>query len=245
MLIQRTVRLLIGVLLFIPFALSAQVTSSSISGIVRSGAGEGLIGATVTATHVPTGTVYSVASRTGGRYNLYNLNPGGPYRIVVTYVGYENQTREDLQLTLGENSTQDFNMSDQAATLTEVVVASTRRASNAKGGSETTISRSKMANLPSVGRNLNDYIRLTPQVKITANGGFSIAGQNNRYNSFLIDGAVNNDVFGLSESGTNGGRSGAPPISIDAIDQIVVQLSPYDASLGNFTGGGINAITRS
>lgn len=245
MLIQRTVRLLIGVLLLIPFALTAQVTSSSISGIVRSGTGEGLLGATITATHVPTGTVYSVASRTGGRYNLYNLNPGGPYRIVVTYVGYENQTREDIQLTLGENSTQDFNMSDQASTLTEVVVATTRRGSNAKGGSETTISRSKMANLPSVGRNLNDYIRLTPQVKITANGGFSLAGQNNRYNSFLIDGAVNNDVFGLSESGTNGGRSGAPPISIDAIDQIVVQLSPYDASLGNFTGGGINAITKS
>src|SRR5690606_19943097 len=103
-----------------------------------------------------------------------------------------------------------------------------------------------MANLPTVGRNVSDFLRFVPQVKVnSADGGVSIAGQNNRYNSFYIDGAVNNDVFGLAGSGTNGGQAGIAPISIDAIDQFQVVLSPYDASLGNFTGGGINAITRS
>jgi hypothetical protein len=102
-----------------------------------------------------------------------------------------------------------------------------------------------MANLPTVGRNVSDYLRFVPQAKVTGDGGISLAGQNNRYNAFYIDGAVNNDVFGLSASGTNGGQSGIAPISIDAIDQFQVVLSPYDAALGNFTGGGINAITKS
>ncbi len=127
-----------------------------------------------------------------------------------------------------------------------MVVAATRTSrEGAKGGTETNVGRDKMANLPTVGRNVSDFLRYVPQAKITADGGVALAGQNNRYNSFYIDGAVNNDVFGLAASGTNGGQAGISPISIDAIDQFQVVLSPYDASLGNFTGGGINAITRS
>src|SRR5690606_9536790 len=80
---------------------------------------------------------------------------------------------------------------------------------------------------------------------ITSTGGISFAGQNNRYNQFAIDGTVNNDVFGLSASGTNGGQTGVQPISLDAIEQVQVVLAPYDVRLGGFTGGGINAITRS
>ena len=97
-----------------------------------------------------------------------------------------------------------------------------------------------------VGRNISDYIKVTPFAK-TLNGNegaVTIAGQNNRYNSFYIDGAINNDVFGLANSGTNGGQTGAAPISIDAIDQFQIMISPYDASVGNFTGGGINAVTK-
>ncbi len=230
--------------LAMPFMLKSQVTTSSISGVVKNASGSTLPGTTITATHVPTGTVYTAVSRTGGRFDISNMNPGGPYTIVASYVGFDNNTASDVYLVLGETQRADFTMTDKTTQLAEVVVAGTRSTS-AKNGSETTIGRDKLALLPTIGRNINDFVRFTPQTKITANGGISIGGQNNRFNGFLIDGAVNNDVFGLSETGTNGGRAGTPPISIDAVDQIVVQLSPFDAALGNFTGGAINAITKS
>jgi hypothetical protein len=240
--LQR-ILLLLAISLLSANCLFSQVTTSVVSGVIKSPSGEDLSGATVTATHEPTGTNYTVSSDKNGRYTIYNMKPGGPYSFTVTFVGYEPEKRVDIHLNLGETPNVDFVMQNKAATLSEVVIAS-RRVGTTKGGTETNIGRDKIANLPTVGRNLSDYLRFTPQVKITTNGGFSFAGQNNRYNTFLIDGAVNNDVFGLSEQGTNGGRAGAPPISIDAIDQMVVQLSPYDVSLGNFTGAGINAITR-
>ena len=104
-----------------------------------------------------------------------------------------------------------------------------------------------MSTLPTVGRNIFDYLRSVPQARVSNSmeGAVSIAGQNNRFNAFYVDGAVNNDVFGFSNSGTNGGQAALSPLSIDAIDQFQVVVSPYDASLGNFTGGGINAITKS
>src|SRR5205085_7471950 len=227
-----------------PFFMQAQVTTSSISGTVKNSSASLLAGATVTAKHIPTGTVYTTATRAGGRYDISNMNPGGPYTVTTTFVGFETSNKEDVFLILGETQRIDFVLSDKTTQLTEVVIAG-RRANTAKTGSETTISRDRLAALPTIGRNLNDFVRFTPQTKLTSVGGISIGGQNNRYNGFLIDGAVNNDVFGLSDQGTNGGRANTPPISIDAVDQIVVQISPYDAALGNFTGGAINAITKS
>ena len=226
----------------------AQVTTSNMSGVVKSSTGNVLVGASIKATHQPTGTTYTVVSRTQGRYDLSNIQAGGPYKIEVTFVGFEKLTINDIFMNLGETNRQDFILPENIAQLSEVVVSSTRSsaAQGAKGGTETAIGRDKVSNLPTVGRNISDFLRFVPQVKVnSADGGVSIAGQNNRYNSFYIDGAVNNDVFGLAGSGTNGGQAGIAPISIDAIDQFQVVLSPYDASLGNFTGGGINAITRS
>lgn len=229
----------------IPFLISAQETNSGIGGIVKGATGDALVGATITATHIPTGTVYRVAARAGGRYDINNMTPGGPYLIVATFVGFQDEKREDIYLTLGEKSRFDFALVDQSGNLTELVVT-TRRASNqGKGGTETGISQDKVTNMPTVSRSLSDYLRYTPQAKITGDGGVSIAGQNNRYNAFYIDGAINNDVFGLAASGTNGGQANINPISIDAIDQFQVVISPYDASIGGFTGGGINATTRS
>lgn len=227
---------------------NGQVTTSSLSLQVKSTTGGNLNGATITVTHVPTGTTYTGVTRNGGRFDLANIKPGGPYKIEVSFVGYEKLTREDVYLTLGETSQQEFDLDTKATDLQEVTVTTaTRRRSplESKGGTETSIGRDKMANLPTVGRNISDYLRYVPQAKVTGDGGVSIAGQNNRYNTFYIDGAVNNDVFGLAASGTNGGQAGIAPISIDAIDQFQVVISPYDASLGNFTGGGINATTRS
>lgn len=226
--------------------LTAQVTTSAMSGIVKDTKGEPLVGATVTATHQPTGTVYRTATKSSGNYEINNMNPGGPYSLTISFINFETSKRDDIYLNLGESSKQDVQMSNTATELTVVSVSAVRGGAQGKGGTETSIGRDKMANLPSVGRNITDYLRAIPQAKLASTeGSVTIAGQNNRYNAFYIDGALNNDVFGLAASGTNGGQANIAPISIDAIDQIQVVISPYDASIGNFTGGGINAITRS
>lgn len=238
--------LLLISLIVAPFMIKAQVTTSGLSGFVTGTDGTALEGATVTAVHQPTGTSYTTVTKKSGAYTISNMRPGSPYTVTVSFVGYNNITLEDIALSLGETQSENFAMERRQAELAMVTVTTNRSGGNAgKGGTETNISRDKMANLPTVGRNVADYLRYVPQAKITSDGGISLAGQNNRYNSFYIDGAVNNDVFGLAASGTNGGQSGIAPISIDAIDQFQVVISPYDASLGNFTGGGINAITRS
>ena len=229
-------------LLSFPFIINAQVTTSSISGSVKSGISAELPGASITAVHIPTGTVYSALARSGGRFDINNMNPGGPYRITATFSGFQTETREDVFLILGETLKADFNLGSKTTDLSAVVVTG-RRVATAKTGTETSIGRAKLDILPTIGRNLGDYLRFTPQAKVNG-ASISIGGQNNRYNGFLIDGAVNNDVFGLSASGTNGGQAGTPPISIDAIDQLVVQIAPFDASVGNFTGGSINAVTK-
>ncbi len=229
-----------------PFMMKAQVTTSSLSGTVKDEKGVTTQGASVTAVHVPTGTTYTTLSNKFGSFEINNMNPGGPYTISVSFVGYKKLVKEGIYLSLGETFSDTYEIFETASNLAEVVVATkTPAKTTGKGGAETNIGRDKMANLPTVGRNIADFLRFVPQAKVTGDGGVSLAGQNNRYNSFYIDGAVNNDVFGLSGSGTNGGQSGISPISIDAIDQFQVVLSPYDASLGNFTGGGINAITKS
>jgi hypothetical protein len=239
-------KLLLPVLaLFITLAAGAQVTTSNISGVVLSDKKDPLAGASVVATHQPTGSVYKTQTNARGSFSIANVAPGGPYTVEVTYTGFASYKQENIFLNLGETSNLEFDMSPNAKVLTEVVVSGSRQRQGAKGGMETTIGRDRLANLPAVGRQLTDFIRLTPQARVTYGGGISIAGQNNRYNQLMIDGAVNNDVFGLSETGANGGQTGSPPISIDAIDAFQVGVSPYDVALGNFTGGSINATTKS
>lgn len=248
MLSKKLLQFVLAVLILPAFAL-AQNTTSSLSGSVKTNTGEVLVGATVTATHEPTGTTYRVQSRAGGRFDISNMNPGGPYIVEVSFLNYANEKKTDLYLSLGDVLKVDFALASKVNNLGNVTVSSLRKTTetSGKGGAETTIGRDKMANLPTVGRNIYDYLRAVPQAKLVngSEGAVSIAGQNNRYNAFYVDGAINNDVFGLSASGTNGGQAAIAPLSIDAIDQFQVVISPFDASLGNFTGGGINAITRS
>ncbi|MEO6916500.1 MAG: carboxypeptidase regulatory-like domain-containing protein [Chitinophagaceae bacterium] len=236
-------------LAFVPGLIFSQITTSSISGSVKNEKGEAMAGATITATHLPTGSVYKAISRDGGLFNINNMNPGGPYTIEISYVNFPTDKRTDVYLTLGESYAINALLSTRATELSAVVVSGIRKNAEfgAKGGTETTIGRDKMATLPTVGRNIFDYLRSVPQARVSNSmeGAVSIAGQNNRFNAFYVDGAVNNDVFGLSNSGSNGGQAALSPLSIDAIDQFQVVVSPYDASLGNFTGGGINAITKS
>ncbi len=242
--LKRIIQLIVFIMA-VPVYLLGQETNSSIGGIIKGANNQPLVGATITATHNPTGTIYRVLSKSEGRYDINNMQPGGPYTIAITYVGFTAENRQDVFLNLGEKGRFDFALADNSGNLSEVVVAARRTSTLGRGGTETSIGRDKIQNIPSISRNLNDYLRFTPQAKITGDGGISIAGQNNRFNAFYIDGAINNDVFGIAASGTNGGQANINPISIDAIDQFQVTISPFDASIGGFTGGGINATTRS
>jgi len=228
-------------------SLSGQgVTTASINGTIKDTAGEPLIGVNVVAVHTPSGTMYGTTTRMDGQYNLPAVRIGGPYTVTITYVGFQEQKKENLYFTLGENRVINTRMSDQAIEIeTVTVTANVNSVLNSdRTGAETKVGEATINALPTVNYGINDYAKLTPQAS-TNGGGISIAGMNNRYNAIYIDGAVNNDVFGLSGDGTNGGQTGITPISIDAVEQFQIVVAPYDVRQGGFAGGGINAVTRS
>lgn len=238
-----TVSLLCFMLALITVPVVGQVTTSSISGTVKSAAGEALAGATVSALHTPTGTSYTTVTSREGVFNIVNMIPGGPYTIEISFVGFNAYKETDVTLRLGETSRIDPSLSPAGTQLTDVVVAAARGSSisgRRKTGASTSIGKEQLASMPSLSRSLQDFTRFVPQ----ANGN-SFGGASNRFNNITIDGAVNNDVFGLSGSGSPGGQAGTTPISLDAIQEIQVVLAPYDITYGNFTGAGINAVTRS
>ncbi len=229
----------------------AQETNSQVSGKITNEKSKILYGATVAAIHEPTKNTFISQSRADGYFHFFNLNPGGPYTIVVSYTGYETEKKENVFLnlnssdnffSLSNNDAVDFILKEKNIIMQEVTV---RNLISNKTGIETGINNQKLHALPSISRNLQDYIRLVPQAKVNGDGMIALAGQSSRFNAFFIDGANNNDILGLSQSGTNGGLTGSPPISIDAIEEIKILLAPYDVQYGNFTGGSINAITRS
>jgi hypothetical protein len=220
-------------------------TTASLSGVITDGKGGGLPGATVLAVHTPTNTQYGVGTNADGRYNIQGMRVGGPYTIKVSYVGYQDVTRTGIVLALGETLRLDVPLDASATELGNVVITGRPDPviNAGRTGAETNVSRAQINQLPTLNRSLNDFTRLTPQA--SGGGSSSFGGANNRYNNITIDGAVNNDVFGLAASGTPGGQAGTNPIALDAIDQIQVVLAPYDVTLGSFTGAGVNAITRS
>jgi outer membrane receptor protein involved in Fe transport len=233
--------------------LHAQVTTGTITGTVTDADGKELPGATVTAVHVPTGTKYETAVRNGGQFTLPNLRVGGPYTITVHYTGYTDQVFSDQTVSLGTPLNITASLTSANAVMKEVTVTASGRGliNSQKTGTSTNVTSRQIQALPSINRNIQDFARLTPQVRVGTGGndgtsrGLSFGGQSNRYNQFSIDGANASDAFGLSSSGTNGGQANINPISIDAIQEIQVVLSPYDVTQGGFTGGGINAITKS
>ncbi|MBE7173460.1 MAG: TonB-dependent receptor [Williamsia sp.] len=230
--------------LLLSFFSYSQVTNSNITGTVKT-ANEALAGATIKATHLPTGTVFSTVSLKQGVFNIVNMIPGGPYRIEVSYVGYQTITQDSVYLALGENTRVDLSLGTNNSTTLENVVVTGSSTAKKKTGASTNIGRQQLATLPTLSRSISDFTRLTPQAAPQTGGGTSFGGSNNRYNNITIDGAVNNDVFGLANSGTPGGQANTQAISLDAIQEIQVVLAPYDITYGNFTGGGVNAVTRS
>lgn len=248
---NRSLKFLFTIGLFISsMAVSAQVTTSSINGRIMEmmdNAEEPLLGATVQALHGPTGTNYATSTDIEGYYRISNMRVGGPYTITITYVGKNEEKLENIYLQLGESERISITMTDESNALDAVVINAVRDGifDSGKTGTETNISQREINTMPSVTRGIGDFLRKTPQADVSEGGAISIAGQNNRYNSIFIDGAVNNDVFGLAGSGTNGGQIGVNPISIDAIESFQVNVAPFDVRQSGFTGGAINAITRS
>jgi hypothetical protein len=233
--------------LFASLAAVAQEYTAILSGHVADDKGAFVSGARMTVTHVPTGFTVKSQSNNKGIFVIPNLKAGGPYTVTISYVGFKEQVYNDVTLALGSNPDVDITLNAEAAVLTEVVVSGSGR--RAAPGA-TTVGIRQLQTLPTLGRSLSDFTRLTPQ-----SNNNSYAGSNFRYNNLTIDGAANNDAIGFSNSFggvSGGGQSGAAgagtrtnPYSLDVIQEVQVQLAPYDVKLGNFTGGSVNAVTKS
>jgi hypothetical protein len=222
-------------------------TSSSINGTVYDTDKQTLPGATILAVHSPSGTRYTATTDFDGSFRISNMRVGGPYKITISYIGFKTFQENEAYLQLGESKTLKVILISESNELKEVVVTSSRdnTFNSKRTGAQTVIDSRKLNALPSLSRNISDFARLTPQAQLRGDDVLSIGGQNNRFNSIYIDGAVSNDVFGLASNGTNGGQTGVSPISLDAIEQFQVSVSPFDVKLSGFAGGAISAITRS
>jgi hypothetical protein len=226
----------------------AQTTSGTLAGVVTA-SGDALPGVTVEAVHTPTGTRYSAVTGPNGRFIIPNVRVGGPYRITANLEGFRQADVNGISVNLG--TTAEVPLALQLAAVSEAITV-TATADDIinpnRTGSTSSVSTQEIEQLPTVNRQIQDFARTNPYftTSLTGDGTFMIvAGRNNRYNNIQIDGAVNNDLFGLSSSGTPGGSSDAQPISLDAIEQIQLLISPYDVRQSGFTGGGVNAVTRS
>ena len=240
-------RLLQKLSLFLAFLLlsytvfSQGSTTSSMTGRIVDNNGQPLPGATIVAVHEPSGTQYGIVTNTEGFFNLQGMRIGGPYSIEVTFVGYSKKTFTDITLRLGEPFVVNTDLTETNTELGEVIVVGVRPSafSSEKTGASTNISNREISTLPSISRSINDFTRLSPLY----GGGNSFAGRDGRFNNIVIDGANFNNNFGLSSRNMPGGD--AEPVSLDAIEEIQVNIAPFDVRQANFTGAGINAVTKS
>ncbi len=218
----------------------SQETTSEIRGQV-SDAKSGMAGASISVIHQPTGTTVSTTSRKDGHFNLPNLRVGGPYTIEITYVGKEPYKTEDIYLKLAEPYILNVTMKEVGSSLENVWVTAANKNSTLNAnrtGTTTNIGKREIERLPSISRSINDLTRLTPQASSTSTG--SIGGGNFRQNFITVDGSDFNNNFGLGGNLPAGGS----PISLDALDEISINVSPYDIKQSGFIGSAINAVTR-
>ncbi len=225
--------------LMMVFTAQAQVTTSALAGQIVDEGGEPLVGATVIAVHTPSGTQYYAVANEEGRYAIQGMRTGGPYEVTYSLIGCQTVVIPDITLALAETYQQNVRLKTAAQNLSEaiVVASAASKFSNEKTGAATNISNQQITNLPSVSRAITDVTRLSPY----GGNGMSFAGSDGRLANFTVDGANFNNNFGLSSNLPGGGN----PISIDAIEELQVVISPYDVRQTNFIGGGVNAITKS
>ncbi len=226
------------------------VTTGTITGVVTDQQGGVLPGATVTAVHEPTGTTYEGVSQGDGRFSLLNVRVGGPYKVEVALAGFRSETVNAVTVTLGESTELPVTMVVTAAEVIQVTAESIPLFTASKAGTSDNVAAEVLETLPTINRSLQDFARVSPSfVQYAFNAdpsALSVAGRNTRYNNLQIDGAVNNDLFSIAASaGTPGGSAETQPISLDAIQELQLVVAPYDVRQGSFSGGGINAITRS
>ncbi len=232
-------------------AAMGQETAGGLQGLVTMKSDKSpLPGVTVEALHVPTGTHYTAVTGANGRFNILNVRVGGPYAVSAKLSGFKTPTQNGIEIGLGEKRNLTFEMDLEGVQETVAVTAeSMPLISPDRMGSSQSVSDAEIKSLPTIRRQFQDFARVSPYVNVAAFDStqtqISISGKNNRYNTIQIDGAVNNDLFGLAATGTPGGQTDTQPISLDTIQEIQVAVSPYDVKQGGFTGGAINAVTRS
>ena len=238
---KQTIKCIFAVFaaMLLSVAAFAQVTTSALGGRVVDVNGEPVVGAAVIATHTPSGTVYPVITNEAGRYTMNGMRAGGPYTVEISCLGYQTVTFTDLNLQLAETFALNAELNEDSELLSEAMVigAAASKFSAQKMGSATNISSNEIAAIPTVSRSIDDVTRLSPY----GGNGMSFAGADGRTANFTVDGANFNNNFGLSDNLPGGGN----PISIDAIEEMQVVISPYDVRQTNFIGGGVNAITKS
>ncbi|HMK38419.1 MAG TPA: TonB-dependent receptor, partial [Bacteroidota bacterium] len=225
-------------------AFAQGVTTAAIDGKITGKGGEPLPGVNVIALHTPSGTISGTITREDGHYNLPNLRVGGPYIVTASIIGYAKEIREQITLRLSETLDLNFTMKEEAVQAGEVVVTGERSSvfNASRTGAATNVTRDQIEKLPTLSRNWQDYYKISPYV--TGDHG-SALGRNSKYNNIQIDGTNFNDLFGLGSTGAPAGQSNVTPISLDAIEEFQIVVSPYDVRQAGFTGAGINAITRS
>lgn len=237
-------------LLFSTTITFAQETSGSLTGRVVDGDGKPMPGASIEALHTPSGTKYNLSTDNDGRFTINNMRIGGPYKVSASMVGQQSDSQEEIYVRLGAAQQLQFILTSGMQAIDAVAVTGRARGQRADTfGTGKNISGEQVRNMPTVSRSITDLTRLTPQ----GSRDNSFGGTNFRYNNVTVDGAVNNDAIGFSPSlggqtgtsGMAGSSTRTNPISIDAIQDIQVYLAPYDVKIGNFTGGSVNAVTRS
>jgi len=243
---RRHVRLFVLLSVFAAYSIvtahaGAQgISSAGINGTVRSERGEPIAGAQVLVRNIATGYWQETTTR-GGIFYARGLEVGGPYQITIRALGYAPTARDGVILRLGDLERLEFVLAPAAQALERVTVAGeTAGLRSAQTGPSTTISGSMLHGLPSLNRDLYDFVRLVPQVSARLNG--VSAGTNFRLNGYLIDGVSDRQ---LGSNSVMGGARGGKSMPIDALKEYQVLLSPYDARYGDFAGLLVNAVTKS